>query len=1342
MHSEWVLSIAKLRVGQEAYHLSGVASTLDEYYTGRGEAEGAWLGAGAERLGLDGKVAADDLRAVLAGMAPGSGGLTPDGSAVRTHVRRVPGFDLTFKAPKSVSVLYGVSDDPRVQGAILESGESALRAAIAWLEREAVWVRRGSGDVRYINDLAARDPAAAEVARQHPVKGRGLVAASFRHRTSRAGDPLLHWHTLVANIVEGPDGRWGAFIHPELYRHARAAGELFQTVLRAELTERLGLEWRHGAHVPEVAGVPEQLCDVFSKRAAEMAAWLAATGMPDDRAGRQAAALATRRGKPEVEGERFDQVWKIEAAEAGWGPDAAEALIASCVERLVPGIAEVWRIPTVDPTSGAVVDRVVEPEEWIAALGRELTESDSTFTRPDVVRAVSARLGEGATAATIERVCARVLASEHVVPIADDSLSRWTTVELLGVEARFLDAAQRSRNSRRPVPERDVRRLLARGGLGGDQAAAVERLAAATDAVSVLVGAAGTGKTHTLNVVREVFETAGHHVVGVAPSARAAHELESDALIASSTIHRLLGSWERGNDLPNDTTVLVVDEAGMAAIRDLERVVSPVVAAGGRVLLVGDHHQLPEVAAGGGFASLATDRQATVAELTHNRRQQQRWEIDALAQLRNGHVARAVGAYRDHQRVVVADDRAGLVAAGVQRWLDAHRAGNVPILLAGTNEMVNALNAAARQTLLADGIVGPLIDDTDGALAIGERLMIRVNDYHATTVDGHRAAVLNGQPCTLTATHQDGYVVRMDDDASEIVLTREFVDGGGVGYAYSTTAHKAQGGTWDLSITVGLDGLYREAGYLVLSRGRQSNWLVVTQPEIDEIDAELAHHRHPDSIPLPSEDPTTLDEELLGRLNVSRRKLLAHSRDPHAPAIQRAAVTLDYPTLHGWASFCRAVEAQATRIVGGDPDRQRARLARLDHTAHHAAPGQRVKAWDRRNIGTIIDVDDHAGTVEIEFVATNGDTATRRMGWGDVTIIEPRQPQPRALSSTAETTLAQLTDELRAQLARWDALLAEHGVQPNDRHVYEHAAALAVDRAAGQLAVAQPEWLTTLIGHRPLERPAATQVWDDAVRDLATLRLRHHITDPAQTTGPDTNGDPAAADVWRAAAAGVTGARLWLDTHTEQPNLSLVRTRSRRELRQRRGELEELFAAAPPDVRRLIDDLRSETALALGDTAQLLTEALATQGERRRWILDHWPHVVEAAEIDTVLGTGAAGVDPEHVLATLAASDNPVLAAAAAEADAWLVNLAAQLVGTDANDIEPHVEQLLDDVARYRERWQVNGPDPLGDAAVDLDQADERRLLTLALNHVLGAESEATTLLDGDIAALLDDLTL
>ena len=152
-----MLSIAKLRVGAEAYQLTGVAQSLDDYYSGAGEAAGWWAGTGATVLGLDGEVAGDDLRAVLAGMQPGTGGLSPNNETIRPHPRRVPGFDLTFKAPKSASVLYAISDDPRVQGAIIDASEAALRDTLGWVEREVMAVRRGSDDRRYLANSRPRD---------------------------------------------------------------------------------------------------------------------------------------------------------------------------------------------------------------------------------------------------------------------------------------------------------------------------------------------------------------------------------------------------------------------------------------------------------------------------------------------------------------------------------------------------------------------------------------------------------------------------------------------------------------------------------------------------------------------------------------------------------------------------------------------------------------------------------------------------------------------------------------------------------------------------------------------------------------------------------------------------------------------------------------------------------------------------------------------------------------------------------------------------------------------------------------------------------------------------------
>ena len=186
---------------------------------------------------------------------------------------------------------------------------------------------------------------------------------------------------------------------------------------------------------------------------------------------------------------------------------------------------------------------------------------------------------------------------------------------MLAVEQRLL-ATLTTTGTRPPLPAGFVEAAITgRPTLGDDQAAAVRTLCAGTGPVGVLVGPAGTGTTFTLDTVRDAYQRAGIDVIGAAPSARAAIELHSGANIPARTLHSLLAAWERGLDQPSAATLLVIDEAGMADVRNLERTINRVHHAGGRVILVGDQHQLPEIDAGGGFAAAGT-RTATIAELT------------------------------------------------------------------------------------------------------------------------------------------------------------------------------------------------------------------------------------------------------------------------------------------------------------------------------------------------------------------------------------------------------------------------------------------------------------------------------------------------------------------------------------------------------------------------------------------------------------------------------------------------------------------------------------------------------------------------------------------------------
>ena len=296
-----MVSVGKLSAGQARYYLDqaggpvtaagALTSGVEDYYLGGPEAAGRWLGRGARALGLDGRVQDDALHAVLAGDSPVTGEI------LRTR-GTVAGFDVTFSAPKSVSVLFGIGD-PAIQSAIHEAHARAVTEAFTYFERSTAFARRGAGGAE-------------------TVRGEGLVAAAFVHRTSRSGDPQLHTHVLVANLVRAEDGRWSALDGRLVYAHARTAGFLYQAALRAELTRALGVEWTPVSKgSAEIRGVSSRVIRAFSRRRAEIEAAIELHGSRGRHAA-QIAALDTRRAKDRaVRPEALAPEWRLRAAKLG-----------------------------------------------------------------------------------------------------------------------------------------------------------------------------------------------------------------------------------------------------------------------------------------------------------------------------------------------------------------------------------------------------------------------------------------------------------------------------------------------------------------------------------------------------------------------------------------------------------------------------------------------------------------------------------------------------------------------------------------------------------------------------------------------------------------------------------------------------------------------------------------------------------------------------------------------------------------------------------------------------------------------------------------------------------------
>jgi hypothetical protein len=760
-----------------------------------------------------------------------------------------------------------------------------------------------------------------------------------------------------------------------------------------------------------------------------------------------------------------------------------------------------------------------------------------------------------------------------------------------------------------------VNAVTVRLGVEGEQQVAVHRLCRQGNAIEVLVGRAGTGKTTTVAAVADSYRIAGWDVIGVAPSARAARELTSGAGIPAHTVPRFLRHVERH---PLDVrTVVVMDEAGMAGLSDLVTVLEAAASARAKVILVGDPRQLPEIGPGGGLAAAIRLLDTEVCELTLNRRQRQAWEIAALDELRHGDPVAAWDAYRQHGRVVTAELSADLHLRAVDDWWRNRRSGADSVLLAGTRAEVSALNRLARQRAADEGgLTGPVLMVGEIAFQVGDRVLCTRN--HTTAgPDGVVTSVENGTVGTVIAIDHEAasLTMRIAGRADHVELDVDYLAAGHLQHGYAMTVHKAQGVTVDHVHVVGPAGLYRESAYVGLSRARCGGVLYVTAAQAVELDA-ASHSR---GIPLAGDHTPDVDDQLLDRLRESRAKQLVTWRYPNAEAVADLA-RQPLSALEQRLRDIRAVERQLQLSGHTHPAPARRAHDRAVRVRPHLAVGARVRSLDWDNVGTIVDVHDHDGAATVRFIGDRG-TTTRSLPWS----------QLHPIGATASPVLPAAADWLRtsgAQVAAlerdWAEQLARHQVNPGEEALLTAAIDLRHRRLAADLTARDPTWLTHWLGRRP-EDPGGANVYDEAVETIAAWRDRLAVPDQASGLGTQP-ADEANAARQLDAMETILRSRQWL--HQRQPPTPATFTPlTEQELNQRIQSLEQLLASAPPDCSKVVTALTPHPVDA--DGQQALAAALAQQDARRSWILHNWPHVVEYHELQR-LRAGQAAV-PDRV---------------------------------------------------------------------------------------------------------------
>jgi conjugative relaxase-like TrwC/TraI family protein len=756
----------------------------------------------------------------------------------RPRAQTVAGYDLTFSPVKSVSTLWAVAD-PAVAAVIERAHQAAVHAALAFIEKHALFTRTGPQGIRQVN-------------------AQGLVATVFTHRDSRAGDPDLHTHVAVANKVQTLDGRWLSLDGRVLFKANVAASETYNTALEQHLRDSLRVRFaeRPGTDpgkrpIREIVGVDPRLNQRWSTRRAHI----------NTRRGELAIQFQNDHGRPPtpVEALHLAQQATLETRDAKHEPRSVTEQRATWLNEAAAVLGGRGAVAAMVETAltPAAQTTTITDARWVARTADHILavmeESRSTWqmwhVRAEAQRQVrTIELPADHAAALVDLLVDEVLDRRCVAlaaPAEDidqpEALLRvdgssaytvagadlYTSQRILDAERRLLIAGRRGGSSVDPTAvDLALLEMAANGtALDAGQAALVRQMCTSGARLQLAIAPAGAGKTTAMRALTLAWNQDGGQVIGLAPSAAAAGVLGEQTGIRTDTLAKLTWSLRNG-DLPDwatevgPATLIIIDEAGMAGTLSLDTVVRFAIDRGASVRLVGDDQQLAAIGAGGVLRDIKNIHGAL--QLTELHRFTDPAEAQASLALREGDPS-ALGFYLDHGRVHVGD-LAKITEDVFAAWISDRAVGLDAIMLAPTRELVAELNRRARDHRLDQSQIGREVRLADGNQAsVGDVIITRTNDrrLRLSATDW----VKNGDRWTITRIdHSGGLTIRHSRSQLKCQLPADYVTTS-TGLGYATTIHGAQGVSADTMHGLLTGQESRQQLYTMLTRGRHANHL-------------------------------------------------------------------------------------------------------------------------------------------------------------------------------------------------------------------------------------------------------------------------------------------------------------------------------------------------------------------------------------------------------------------------------------------------------------------------------------------------------------------------------------
>ncbi len=1080
--------------------------------------------------------------------------------ATRNQPQVVMAYDITFSAPKSLSIIWATGDEQTRQ-LCEDAFEAGVAKGVAYLEERALYVGRQEG----------RRPAT------------NMIAASYRHSTNRELEPQLHEHVVIANMGTDAAGTIRALQGKELFTHATTAGYLAEAEMQNHCNQ-LGIAWTETHRgIANLVGVPSEAIRAMSTRREQILGLTAELGA-DSAHARQKTALVTRASKDtSVDPTQLRRQWAEGLADHGFGPE-------QLVEATSAEPARAWT-----DADTARLDRHL-------AGSKGVTEQRAIFDRRDVIQAIVDHAGGRLSGDEVEHHADRWLHTPAAIPLNELDAEKdgkirnfglsvhdttYTTPTMVTLETSISDGYQRGHEAGAAcVDDHHIEAAIASWEtttghkLGDDQVQMVRSICGSGDRFQAVVGPAGSGKTAALEVAARAWESAGFEVIGAAVNGTAAEALQRSTGVSSRTVAGLVTRLDTTvHPIITGRSVIIVDEASTLGNRQHARLVHHVGQAGAALRTIGDPTQHGAVEAGGMWAHLVAKHAERTPRLTENRRQSTEAMADirmANLDYRSGRIAEAIGRLKTNQRIVTASTSGELLDQLAADWYVDRKTSpdSSSRMIAEHHRERRALNTRAQALLSADGSLdGPGTRIGDEIFHIGDEVIARAPNRSLHPTQEPKGYVRNGTVGTVTAIDggpgAETLTVNFEHRGPITVphdwLTAELRPGitGGLTPAYAVTSHAAQGDTYRTGRIIATDTASTEAVYVGLTRGSHDARIYTVRNEPQTIDTDPRLPR--------IEDPRTEIEALTDQLSKQKATELASVANPDIAHIldltSRPLPELMASTDPLATPAQSIVESRIAHSARTHPD-----AAVVEHLGSRPSDGELATAWDQgveaiavyrarsKTAETIPSPPDSGSELAGRYEALTGKVQTAQIASlteKPTTELAARRGQAvadarntptahlrmlrsdvdgaQATFDTARTTplpngdalqvVAKARAELDAAKARLEEAVASQQVITSYERTVENIDAALTPRINS--AVESPAtYITETLGVRPAKN---SDRWDKSAKAIETYR--HATLGIEPTTGPLAEvpsigarpANPVQAEAWKSVSALIHG---------------------------------------------------------------------------------------------------------------------------------------------------------------------------------------------------------------------------